>query len=109
MKPYFEKMKEFGSVLPAGKIKSGGNQCEADQGSGSRHERGCCQGRTMPESVINKRGQITVWERLDYLVDPGTWCPLHTLYNPHDNEEGHHDVVNGLAKISRQMVRDDRL
>jgi glutaconyl-CoA decarboxylase len=41
-----------------------------------------------------------VWERLEYLIDPGTWCPLHTLFNPHFNEEGTTSVIDGLAKIS---------
>jgi glutaconyl-CoA decarboxylase len=35
----------------------------------------------IPAEVIKRRGQMTVWERIEYLVDPGTWCPLHTLYN----------------------------
>ena len=54
----------------------------------------------LPAEVIKKRGQMTVWERLEYLVDPGTWQPLHTLYNPKENEEGTTGVVDGLAKIS---------
>ncbi|PID39588.1 MAG: glutaconyl-CoA decarboxylase subunit alpha, partial [Proteobacteria bacterium] len=29
-----------------------------------------------------------------------TWCPLHTLYNPEENEEGTTNVVDGLGKIS---------
>ena len=52
------------------------------------------------EEKINARGQMTVWQRLNYLLDPGTWCPLHTLYNPEDNEEGTTNVVDGLGKIS---------
>jgi len=54
----------------------------------------------LPVEVIHKRGQMTVWERLEYLVDPGTFTPLHTLYNPADNEEGTTNVIDGLAKIS---------
>ncbi|MDO9109525.1 MAG: carboxyl transferase domain-containing protein, partial [Desulfatirhabdiaceae bacterium] len=53
-----------------------------------------------PEEKINARGEMTVWQRLDYLVDPGTWCPLHTLYNPADNEEGTTNVIDGIGKIS---------
>ena len=53
----------------------------------------------LPAEVIHKRGQMTVWDRLEYLVDPGTWHPLHTLYNPRDNVEGTTGVVDGLAKI----------
>ena len=43
---------------------------------------------------------MTIWQRLRYLVDPGTWCPLHTLYNPADNAEGTSNVIDGLGKIS---------
>jgi len=42
---------------------------------------------------------MTAYDRLEYLVDPGTWCPLHTLYNPADNEEGCTGVIDGLGKI----------
>jgi len=102
MKPYFEKMKEFGSVLPAGKIKSGEANVKLikEVEAGMSEAVAKVKNAGMPESVINKRGQLTVWQRLDYLVDAGTWCPLNTLYNPHGNEEGTNNVVNGLAKIS---------
>lgn len=52
------------------------------------------------EETINARGQLTVWQRLEYLVDSGTWCPLHTLYNPMDNAEGTTNVIDGIGKIS---------
>jgi glutaconyl-CoA decarboxylase len=51
------------------------------------------------EENLHKRGQMTVWERMEYLIDPGSWCPLHTLINPKFNEEGTTGVVDGLAKI----------
>ena len=54
----------------------------------------------IPAEKIKKRGQMTVWERIDYLIDPGTWVPLHTLYNPQFNEEGTTGVIDGLAKIN---------
>ncbi len=54
----------------------------------------------LPAEKIHKKGQMTAYERLDYLVDPGTWCPLHTLYNPQGNEEGCTGVIDGLGKIS---------
>jgi glutaconyl-CoA decarboxylase len=49
---------------------------------------------------INARGQLTVWQRLEYLVDPGTWRPLHSIFNPLDNAEGTTSVVDGLGKIA---------
>ena len=54
----------------------------------------------MPAEKVRERGQMTVWDRIEYLVDPGTFCPLHTLYNPLDNEEGMTGVIDGLARIS---------
>jgi glutaconyl-CoA decarboxylase len=54
----------------------------------------------IPTAKLNERGTLTLWQRLDYLVDPGTWHPLHTLYNPKDNEEGTTNVFDGLGKIS---------
>ena len=54
----------------------------------------------LPAEKIHQRGQMTVWDRLEYLVDAGTWRPLHTIYNPKDNEEGTTGVVDGLARIS---------
>ena len=53
----------------------------------------------MPAADINKRGALTVWQRLEYLVDPGTFHPLHSLYNPAENEEGTTNVVDGLGRI----------
>ncbi len=54
----------------------------------------------LPEEVLHKRGEWTVYERIDYLVDPGTWCPLHTLFDPMDEESGTTGVVDGLGRIN---------
>jgi glutaconyl-CoA decarboxylase len=53
----------------------------------------------LPAEKIRERGEMTVWDRIEYLVDPGTFCPLHTLYNPRQNEEGTTGVVDGLARV----------
>ena len=102
MRPYFEKMTEFGRELKAGQIKSTNENVgkikavEAD--IGARIEKVKQVG--FPDEKINARGQMTVWQRLEYLVDPGTWCPLHTLYNPENNPEETTNVIDGLGKIS---------
>ncbi|MCF8110017.1 MAG: glutaconyl-CoA decarboxylase subunit alpha [Desulfobacteraceae bacterium] len=54
----------------------------------------------LPEEKINSRGQLTVWQRLEILVDEGTWRPLHTLYNPAGNDDCTTNVVDGLARIN---------
>ncbi|MDD5307825.1 MAG: carboxyl transferase domain-containing protein, partial [Deltaproteobacteria bacterium] len=53
-----------------------------------------------PAADLNKEGQLTAWQRLDYLVDKGTFCPLHTLYDPKANDEGTTGVIDGLGKIA---------
>ncbi len=54
----------------------------------------------LPVEVLHKRGEWSVYERLEYLVDPGTWCPLHSLFNPMDEESGTTGVVDGIGRIN---------
>lgn len=53
----------------------------------------------LPAETLNKRGEWTVYQRLEYLLDAGSWCPLHTLYDPMDEESGTTGVVDGLGRI----------
>ena len=102
MKPYFEKMPDLGSALKKGLIKRTEDsmkdfkKAEAD----IRLEADKVKEVGLPQEKINSRGQLTIWQRLEYLVDPGTWSPLHTLYNPEENEEGTTNVIDGLGKIN---------
>jgi glutaconyl-CoA decarboxylase len=102
MRPYFERMPQFCKPLKENRIartqesraKLEAVEAEIAAAASARKEVG------LPAAEINKRGALTVWQRLEYLVDPGTWHPLHSLYNPMDNEEGTTNVVDGLARIS---------
>lgn len=49
---------------------------------------------------LHKRGEKTALERIEYLIDKGSWLPLNTLYNPEQNRYGTTGVINGLAKIN---------
>ena len=102
MKPYFEKMQDFGQPLTERQIATSAESFEqikeVEKAWAAEVQRVKSSG--LPEKKINERGQLTVWQRLDYLVDPGTWCPLHTVYDPQENEYGTTGVVDGLAKIS---------
>ena len=102
MRPYFEKMTQFGRVLKKGRIKSTEENriqiIEIEDEIADEVNRVKAAG--FSEEKINARGQMTVWQRLEYLVDPGTWCPLHTLYNPINNVEGTTNVIDGIGKIS---------
>ena len=102
MRPYFEKMAGFGKELKENRIvrsKESRAKLEAVEAeiSAARKAR---QDAGIPAAKINERGMLTVWQRLEYLVDAGSWCPLHSLYNPEDNPEGATNVVDGLGKIA---------
>src|SRR3990167_11051458 len=102
MRPYFEKMPGFGKPLKENRIarsqdsraKLEGIEAEIAAAKKAKEEVG------IPAAKINERGSLTVWQRLEYLVDPGTWQPLHSLYNPEENEEGTTNVVDGLGRIA---------
>jgi glutaconyl-CoA decarboxylase len=102
MRPYFEKMQDFGQELKAGQIKStetnAGKLKEVEDQVEEALQKVKAAG--LPTEKINARGQLTVWQRLEYLVDEGTWTPLHSLYNPAENVEGTNNIVDGLGKIS---------
>jgi glutaconyl-CoA decarboxylase subunit alpha len=102
MKPYFRKMTAWGRALKPGEMKR-------TEGNAARltaieneiwKEVEKIKNLGLSTEDLNKRGEMTLWQRLEYLVDPGTWCPLHTLYNPAGNENGSTNVFDGLAKIS---------
>jgi glutaconyl-CoA decarboxylase subunit alpha len=102
MRPYFEKMAPLGKELTKGKIKSTEENVAQIKTIERQIEDAVEKVKSAGLSTekINARGQLTVWQRLEYLVDPGTWTPLHTLFNPAGNEEGCNNVVDGLGKIN---------
>src|SRR4030043_1535482 len=101
MKPYFEKMTDFGKPLTEAQTKRAEENVkqikEVEKTVAEAVEKVKKAGLATEE--LNKRGEMTVYQRLEYLLDPGTWCPLHTLYDPMDEESGTTGVVDGLGKI----------
>lgn len=102
MRPYFEKMTEFGKPLSdshKAKMQQSVEQIrEVERQLAQAVEKVRKAG--LPTEELNKRGEWTVYQRLEYLLDPGTWCPLHTLYDPMDEESGTTGVVDGLGRIA---------
>lgn len=96
--PYFKEMPSIGKELPR-TLKANVEELKAVEADiAAEVERVKANG--LPDEKLNDRGEWTVWQRIDYLVDEGTWCPLHTIYDPLFNPEGHTNVVDGLAKIN---------
>ncbi len=57
----------------------------------------------IPAERIHKRGELTAVERLEKLLDPGTFLPINSLYDPEFNQEGSCGVISGIASISGRM------
>ncbi|MBN1907659.1 MAG: glutaconyl-CoA decarboxylase subunit alpha [Deltaproteobacteria bacterium] len=102
MRRYFEQMTPFGKALSEKQIKDAAENIseikKVEEAVNKAVE--AVKNAGIPAAKITERGQMTVWERIEYLVDPGTWTPLHTIYDPQSNEEGTTGVIDGLAKIN---------
>jgi len=102
MRHYFEKMTPIGRELGESEREQGATnaveiatvQKEVAQAIEKRKETG------IPIERVHKRGEKTAWERIELLVEPGTFLPLNSLYDPEFNQEGTTGVITGLGKIS---------
>ncbi len=56
------------------------------------------------EEKLNARGQLSAMQRINALVDEGTWCPLNSLYNPEGNATGSTSIINGLGRVNGKWV-----
>lgn len=101
MRPYFEKMDELGKPLKPAQIKRMEDNVKEAQGvmKGIDAEVSRIRNFGISDDQLKKRGEMTVWDRIEYLVDPGTFCPLHTIFDPDAEESGSTGVVDGLARI----------
>ena len=101
MRPYFEKMDALGKPLKPADVEEMAENRDQIAAVLAELDAEVTRAKTagLPAEKIRARGEMTVWDRIEYLVDPGTFCPLHTLYNPRQTEEGVTGVVDGLARI----------
>jgi glutaconyl-CoA decarboxylase len=101
MRPYFKKMDDLGKPLrPAQRERMKENIARIEEVMATvEAEAERIRNVGIPLEVVHKRGEMSVWERIEYLVDPGTFCPLHTIFDPENEESGSTGVVDGLARI----------
>ncbi|MBW1941493.1 MAG: glutaconyl-CoA decarboxylase subunit alpha [Deltaproteobacteria bacterium] len=102
MRQYFQNMSPIGREL---------SEKEKEQAEGNVRDIARAEGEVaaaleerkntgLPVEKLHKRGERTAWERIELLVDSGTFLPLNSIYDPEFNEEGTTGVVTGLGKIS---------
>jgi glutaconyl-CoA decarboxylase subunit alpha len=102
MRQYFEKMDDLGKPLSQQQIKGMQENLARIEEVMKRVDAEVERIKNFGVSfeTLKQRGEMNVWERIEYLVDPGTFCPLHTIYDPENEESGSTGVVDGLARIS---------
>jgi glutaconyl-CoA decarboxylase subunit alpha len=107
MRAYFQQMSPVGKALSEQEKKQGETNAleisKVDQEISEALEQRIKTG--LPAEKLHKRGEKTAWERIETVVDQGSFLPLDSLYDPEFNQEGTTGVITGLAQISgRQAV-----
>ncbi len=105
MRPYFEKMTPMGKGLSDGAKKRSADNVKAileeEKKVAEAVQKVLDAG--IPAAKIHKRGQLLAVERIEKLIDPGSFRPLTSLFNPKDNAEGSTGVIAGLASVENKM------
>ena len=96
--PYFKKMPDIGKELTRVNKKNEEEIKNVEAEVAKEVERVKNFGKATDK--MNEKGEWDAWQRIEYLVDPGTWCPLDTIFDPADNEEGQTGVIDGLGRIN---------
>ncbi len=102
MRPYFDNMPVFGKPLSERQFADTAQNAEQVAAAEEEISRAAekVKNAGVPVKKLNERGQLSAWQRIEKLVEPGSWLPLNSLYDPFDNEEGSVGLVTGLCKIS---------
>ena len=101
MKQYFARMDRLGKPLSPRQIESMQENCAQLEMIMTAIDNEVERIKNVGISLetLHGRGEMSVWERIEYLVDPGTFCPLHSIFDPENEESGSTGVVDGLARI----------
>lgn len=97
MPSYFQNMPQLGKPL-TGKKEENENEIKAIEINIAEKIKMSTEAGRSDES-LNSAGQLTPTQRLERLVDKGSWCPLNSIYNPYENPNGSTSVITGLGKI----------
>ena len=103
MPKYFQEMPTIGKPLVAPKQENADALKEIEKDIHAKIEEVLAKGITTEEK-LNERGQLSAMQRINALVDAGTWCPLNSLFNPEDNKMGSANIINGLGRVNGKWV-----
>jgi glutaconyl-CoA decarboxylase len=80
MPGYFQTMPVIGAPLTAPNAENESELKKVEEEIQKEISAVLASGRT--DESLNKSGQLTALQRLNILVDKGSWFPLNSLYNP---------------------------
>ena len=98
MPSYFQNMPQVGKAVAAPKAENAAALKAVEEKIEARVNEVQAAGRS--DESLNASGQMTALQRIELLVDEGTWCPMNSLYNPAKNKDGSTGVITGLGKIN---------
>lgn len=100
--PYFQNMKVVGSPLKAANNENINELRTIEEEIQKHVQEAMAAGKS--DEAVNERGEMTALQRIAKFIDPGTWCPLNSLYNPENNSNGSTGIVKGLGKVNGRWV-----
>ena len=103
MPGYFQNMPTIGKSLVNQNPENEESLKAVEQEIHESIEKALAAGITSEEK-LNERGQLSAMQRINALIDAGTWCPLNSLFNPEDNRFGTTNIVNGLGRVDGKWV-----
>lgn len=103
MPKYFQEMPTIGKPLVSVKEENANDLKAIEKDIHAKIEEILAKGITTEEK-LNERGQLSAMQRINALVDAGTFCPLNSLFNPNDNKMGSTNIINGLGRVNGKWV-----
>ncbi len=97
MPGYFQGMPQIGTPLKQVNAENEAYIRAVEEGLREALDKAVRAGRS--DESLNRSGQLTALQRLDILIDEGTWRPINSLFDPEDNEDAGCSVFTGLAKV----------
>lgn len=101
MPSYFQNMKKVGNEVRAN-VENEKELRIVEEEINKRAKEARDSGK--PDDEINAAGQMTATQRIEALVDEGTWRPLNSCYNPAGNSEKSTGILNGLGRVNGKWV-----
>ena len=102
MGSYFQNMGKIGSAFVTADETNAEQLKQTEAEIQEKIQAGLDYGKTDEE--LNRKGELSVMQRILALVDEGSWCPLNSIFNPGGNKWGTTSVVNGLGKVGGKWV-----